>query len=318
MKRFENALATIVVLGAALTTAHSAAALAPAKLGAQAPGLAVSEWVKGEPVEQVGDGTSVCLIEFWATWCGPCRQTMPHLTQLQEAYADAGLVVVGVTSEDPSVVRPFVERQGDAMGYRIAVDANNATTAAYLRPLGGRGIPFAVLVDREGFVVWSGHPMQGLDDILPRVLDPDYDRQADLRAAEAEQLLPRYFSMAGNEANAKAVKELGRRIVDDGEARPMVLGRFAYGILTEGALAVRDIELAREAAKRAVARTDAAQPQLLEVYAKALFDSGDAAGAVAQQKKAVELSGDSWRAGNAKRVLRTYEDALEKQDPAAP
>src|SRR4051794_18757941 len=69
-------------------------------VGDAAPPLAVTKWVAGAPVAKFEPG-KVYVVEFWATWCGPCIAAMPHLAGLQADYKDQGLVVLGVTSKDP-------------------------------------------------------------------------------------------------------------------------------------------------------------------------------------------------------------------------
>ncbi|MFA6244559.1 MAG: TlpA disulfide reductase family protein, partial [Candidatus Hydrogenedentales bacterium] len=79
------------------------------KVGVPAPELTILEWAKGEPVTLAdGKGKTAYLVEFWATWCPPCRKSIPHLTELQKKYKDKGLVVIGVTAEEPADVKPFV------------------------------------------------------------------------------------------------------------------------------------------------------------------------------------------------------------------
>ena len=68
-----------------------------AKLGTPAPPLTGLEWVKNGPVE-MKPGT-VYVVEFWATWCPPCRVSIPHLTELQHKYKDKNLVIVGISTE---------------------------------------------------------------------------------------------------------------------------------------------------------------------------------------------------------------------------
>ena len=84
------------------------------KLGDPAPALKIKEWVKGQPVElKAGKGKQVYVIEFWATWCGPCRTSIPHLTKLQKKYSDR-VTFVGVTSEkNVKDVQQFVTKMGD-------------------------------------------------------------------------------------------------------------------------------------------------------------------------------------------------------------
>src|SRR5882762_1884757 len=69
------------------------------KPGELAPPLQVSEWVKGAPTPQLEKG-KVYLVEFWATWCGPCIGNIPHLNAMQKKYGSDGLVVIGFSNPD--------------------------------------------------------------------------------------------------------------------------------------------------------------------------------------------------------------------------
>ena len=69
--------------------------------------MAVAHWVKGDPVD-ISSGVHV--LEFWATWCPPCKVAIPHLNKLYvEKYKKAGVQLVGVTKEDEKTVKPFIE-----------------------------------------------------------------------------------------------------------------------------------------------------------------------------------------------------------------
>ena len=84
----------------AALAASGAWAVAAADLGAPAGRLAVAQWIKGTPVEvAAGSSTNVYVVEFWATWCPPCRMSIPHLTALQDRFRDRGLVIVGISDE---------------------------------------------------------------------------------------------------------------------------------------------------------------------------------------------------------------------------
>jgi thiol-disulfide isomerase/thioredoxin len=65
-------------------------------VGDDAPALEISKWAKGEKVDRL-EKDRTYVVEFWATWCGPCRTSIPHLTQLQKNYKDKGVQFIGVS-----------------------------------------------------------------------------------------------------------------------------------------------------------------------------------------------------------------------------
>lgn len=91
----------------------------------------------------------VLLLDFWATWCGPCRMEIPHFKQLTEKYGSRGFIVVGVAMDEKGaeVVRPFVTENG--ISYRVVI--GDAYTA---RRYGGvQALPTTFLIDRNGHLV---------------------------------------------------------------------------------------------------------------------------------------------------------------------
>ncbi len=104
------------------------------------------------------------IVEFWATWCPPCRATIPHLNKTYNKFKDKGLVVIGVTDEEKSKVESF--RTKIPMDYSVAIDASGELS----KQLGIRGIPQAFVVNKKGVVVWEGHPMQLKEETLEKVL----------------------------------------------------------------------------------------------------------------------------------------------------
>jgi len=156
-----------VALGMLLLPAERTHAAA---IGDPAAPLNIATWVQGDPVDLASaKGEKIVVVEFWATWCGPCRTSIPHLTELQKKFADRGVVFVGVTDEDEATVRPFVNQMGDKMAYTVAIDNSRQTSDGYMKAYGQNGIPCAFIVDREGRVAWVGHPMGDLEKKLEQL-----------------------------------------------------------------------------------------------------------------------------------------------------
>jgi len=92
-------------------------------------------------------GNSVVILDFWATWCGPCRLTMPVLQRLKDSLGGRGLVVLSIDlRENPATVRSFIQQNGFTM--RVLMDSDGAVSGAW----GVSGIPSLFVIDKEGNV----------------------------------------------------------------------------------------------------------------------------------------------------------------------
>jgi len=163
------------------------------KMGDAAPKLQTGKWVQGDPVKQF-QKEKAYIVEFWATWCGPCRVSIPHLNEIHQKYKDKGLVVIGVDcwEKDDALVAPFVEKMGDKMTYRVVLDDKTASKRGkmadtWMAAAGRNGIPSAFLVDKQGKLAWIGHPMQLKETVIEEVLAGKYDVQKAAAAFDTEQ-----------------------------------------------------------------------------------------------------------------------------------
>ncbi len=160
---------TMVGLLESTANAEPTPAAAPAvtlKVGDKAPELKVDKWVKGEEVSSLAPG-KVYVVEFWATWCGPCRRAIPHMTELQKKHKDDA-TFIGVAAserkdEDGSDKRvekleAFVKKQGDDMGYRVAYDSDREAAVAWMKAAGVNSIPTAYVINASGTIAWIGNP----------------------------------------------------------------------------------------------------------------------------------------------------------------
>jgi cytochrome c biogenesis protein CcmG/thiol:disulfide interchange protein DsbE len=120
-----------------------------------------ADYVKGKP-ETAG---KPMIVEFWATWCGPCKTSIPHLNEIYKKHKDKGLVVIGLTDESNQVIRNFTKQV--PIEYFAATDRNGKLNKHF----GVQGIPHALLVDKTGKVVWEGHPASLKDEAIAKVLE---------------------------------------------------------------------------------------------------------------------------------------------------
>jgi thiol-disulfide isomerase/thioredoxin len=112
--------------------------------GMVAPALQATLVMGNGPVELSDLRGRVVLVDFWASWCGPCRMMMPALNRLAQRYNAQGLTVVGVTDEPANIARQV----GAEMGIRYAL----ATSATCARRYQVQGLPTLVAIDRAGRV----------------------------------------------------------------------------------------------------------------------------------------------------------------------
>ncbi|KAG2178889.1 hypothetical protein INT43_001735 [Umbelopsis isabellina] len=118
------------------------------------------EFVKGTPL-RLGPDTAdkVVVVEFWATWCPPCRDSIPHVSKLAQQYKEQNVIVIGITNEqDGEKVKQFVNSQGSSMEYTVAIDRKGAANRAFMVPTNTKGIPAAFILERNK-LIHNSHPM---------------------------------------------------------------------------------------------------------------------------------------------------------------
>lgn len=172
-------------------------------IGDKAPSLKPATWLKGAKTTDFKKG-QVYVVEFWATWCGPCKENIPHLTELAKKYkGKASIIGISIWENnggnDPKVldkVKAFVASQGSKMDYLVAAD-NKANTIAdtWMKPASEGGIPCSFIVDQSGKIAWIGHPAK-MEAALTKVIDGTYDIKAARDARELELKFTRPIEQA--------------------------------------------------------------------------------------------------------------------------
>jgi len=136
-------------------------------LGAEPPEIVAADWLNTDSPQTLAElRGKVVLVEFWATWCGPCVAGIPHLNQLHKKYHSDGLKILSFTDEDRTTIEAF-QKAHTPIEYTIGVSSNLDRT------YGVTGIPHAFLIGRTGKLLWHGHPAS-----------PECDEKIELALAE--------------------------------------------------------------------------------------------------------------------------------------
>lgn len=119
--------------------------------------------VDGNPVDLASFDGKIRVVDFWATWCPPCREAIPHLNELQKEYRERGVAVIGISvDENPKLVSTF--NRETPMRYSSLLSSEQAEKA-----FGGIvGLPSTFVLDREGRIYKSY-----VGSVDPRMLDQD-------------------------------------------------------------------------------------------------------------------------------------------------
>ena len=151
-------------------------------IGDPAPSLTIGEWLKGRPVERFEPG-NVYVLEFWATWCVPCKAAIPRLSVLAAKYKDKvtiiGVDVMELRTTSMERRRRFVDSMGKQMDYTVAAEDSNLMERNWFYASGAQkhGIPKSFVVDMKGRLAWIGEP-SALENVLPKIISGGWDVNA--------------------------------------------------------------------------------------------------------------------------------------------
>lgn len=271
------------------------------KVGDNAPPLNVTKWLQGKELKSLEKG-QVHVVEFWATWCGPCIVMMPHLGELQREYQSKGVNIIGFTAVDPNnskeKVEEFVGKRGPKLGYTFAFADNRDTYSSWMTAAGRNGIPCTFVVNKEGKIAYIGHPMY-LDLVLPKVVEGTWDPEKDnTLLKEVEKEVNSVFQAISKTGQAAE----GLKAIADFQSKYPALSKIPYFVSPKiGLLLGQDKKSeARDFAKKVIEEASKCEDssmlqgvagQLIGPLAKK--DPELAKLALEASEKVVQISGDS-------------------------
>ncbi len=251
LRRISSLLGLVALASVALITPVSADKKAkPLTVGDFAPAIKVAAWVKGNPVTKFESG-KIYVVEFWATWCGPCKTSIPHLTELQKKYkSKVQFTGVSVFEERnpsdesyiPKVV-DFVNKMGDKMAYTIAVDGKEGIMGkTWMDAANQNGIPTAFVIGRNKKIAWIGHPMVDMERVIEEVVAGKFDilgeakrksKEDDERKKQKAMMEPLNTALRSNRL-ADAIKEIDKILaVQPGKAGNLLVMKYQLLLRTD-------------------------------------------------------------------------------------
>jgi thiol-disulfide isomerase/thioredoxin len=135
------------------------------KVGEVAPEISAKQWINSKrPLTLAELRGKVVVVEFWATWCGPCIECIPHLNELQSKHSGENFQLLSLVAEGHRTMDSFLAKRH--VEYPIGLESNS------LDDYGITGIPHAFVIDRTGRIVWSGHSASPeMDKVVAKELE---------------------------------------------------------------------------------------------------------------------------------------------------
>ena len=294
-------------------------------VGSSAPELSIAKFVKGDSVDSFEEG-QVYVVEFWATWCGPCIAAFPHLTEIQADYGeDVRFIGVNVWEREKGqermeMVEKFVAKQGDRMGYTVAVEDGSSMADNWMTAAGQGGIPAAFIVDGNSKIAWIGHPMQ-IDEPLEAVVAGEFDSETAGKEAWNNQVLMAGFQTMASSLqkgeNIETARKIGNILINDHFADDSGgLNAVAWMLLNSPAeeIGMKDYQTALAAAAMACTKSEWKDWGIIDTYALAMHKTGDTVSAIKWQKKAIELAKVDDEQGGKNAVAELEERLAEYEE----
>lgn len=138
------------------------------KVGEQAPKIKITDWIENVPEDKNFNDKNIVL-EFWATWCGPCIAAVPHMNNLQSEFNQKDLIYISITDESVEKVKRSLKR----IDFKSIVVTDLTKETQINFGDGKKGLdeyPLTVLIDKTGIIKWIGEPKNLNSEIMSKFL----------------------------------------------------------------------------------------------------------------------------------------------------
>ena len=268
------------------------------QVGDAAPAFGDVTWVlptEGVDVDMT-DG-KVHVVEFWATWCGPCKYSIPHLSRLQQDWGAERLQIIGVTDEEEADVRPWVDRNMPQLKYSIAISSTRGPQRTWYKAAKLEYLPSAFIVGPRGRIQFIGNPNdESFNIMLTKVMKGRFD------AAKQRQAEPLFEDLRRNRErkNWRQYEKTAKKII---AISPKVFIKTQVDLFETQLVQMKNPEVAYEGATAFVdARIDS-DPEGVLFLADRIVDDPD----IPDEQRRLDFALDI-----ATRVLERFEKPSEQ------
>lgn len=176
------------------------------QLGQPAPPITITDWIANVPQDTLLEGKHIVL-EFWATWCGPCIAAVPHMNELQEEVSQEDLYFLSLTDESVAKVERALERVDFS-----SVVVSDQSEQTHIRfgdgKTGLEAYPMTVLIGPQGNVQWVGEPKQLNAETLRRFIKGELNGKHHLKATPEVRVVEKMSKPADAKSNQADISPL--------------------------------------------------------------------------------------------------------------
>ena len=281
----------------------------------------VTNWIKGSPLD-VTIGTNIYIVELWATWNHDRSAVVAKLNELQKTYKDKGLKVVGISDEPADKIKAFVARQQPPVDYAIGADDKRKTSMSYMLSYGQKELPHAFVIGQGGKMLWHGHPLFGLEQVVAEIVAGRYRLDVAIKLEASREEVEKYRVLS-RRSDPRA-RKLGQKLIAARTNSVVQLCDFSLMVATDGRCPHRDFVLATEALDQAQKLAPTNSLRVNMTRSVLLFETGHPEVGVALAKQTLASTTNALERAFAEPFLRTMEKrsealkALAKEAKPAP